>query len=226
MTLSAVPSLQNNKPRKGQSAQRTKEDRKEKQYMSDKSGKTINKNIPNILTVARIILVPVFMVALIFPIFQDNITRIVTAVLFIVISFTDMLDGHLARKYNIISDFGKFLDPLADKLLIFGAFVALMVFNRENFLFITLLAFSLFIVLLREFAVTSLRMLCKGEGVIAANMAGKIKTVSQMVFVVAALIEPIVWDAPALTYLSLGVMTFMTVYSGIRYFILYLPRLK
>ncbi len=195
--------------------------------MSEKNGqKTINKNIPNILTVARIILVPFFMATLIFPILDESVTRIVGALLFIVISLTDMLDGYLARKYSLISDFGKFLDPLADKLLIFGALVSLMVFKRGDFLFITLLAFALFIVLLREFAVTSLRMLCKGSGVIAANMAGKIKTVSQMVFVVAALLEPLIWSAPVITYLSLGIMTFMTIYSGVKYFIIYLPDLR
>lgn len=196
--------------------------------MSENSKKkTINKNIPNILTVARIVLVPFLMAALIFPDFLgENVTRLFGAALFIIISLTDMLDGYLARKYDLVSDFGKFLDPLADKLLIFGAFVALMVFEREDHLFITLLAFALFIVLLREFAVTSLRMLCKDSGVIAANMAGKVKTVSQMVFVVAALIEPLMWSAPIITYLSLAVMTFMTLYSGLNYFVLYLPQLR
>lgn len=192
--------------------------------MSNK--KTINKNIPNILTVIRVILVPVLMAVLIFPMMAREVTCIVGALLFALISFTDMLDGKLARKYNIVSDFGKFLDPLADKLLVFGAFLSLMIFYRNDFLFISVLAFATFIVLLREFAVTSLRMLCKGEGVIAANLAGKIKTVSQMVFVVAALLETVLWKIPVLTYLSLALMTFMTVYSGVQYFILYLPLMK
>ena len=188
--------------------------------------KTINKNIPNILTVIRVILVPVLMVLLIFPLMSEELTRIVGAVLFVLISLTDMLDGQLARKYNIVSDFGKFLDPLADKLLVFGALISLMIFMRGEFLFIAFLAFATFIVLLREFAVTSLRMLCKAEGVIAANMAGKIKTVSQMVFIVAALVEPFMWEMPIITYLSLGIMTFMTVYSGVKYFVIYLPFMK
>ena len=205
--------------------------------MSNKKEKTINKNIPNILTVARIILVPILMAVLIFPMFSETLTRIVGCVLFVVISFTDMLDGQLARKYNLISDFGKFLDPLADKLLIFGSMLSLMIFMRDDFVFISILAFGLFIVLLREFAVTSLRMLCKGEGVIAANLAGKIKTVSQMVFISAALIEPVLWDVfnkfspiafdfPVVTYSSLALMLFMTVYSGIKYFTIYLPMMK
>ena len=194
--------------------------------MSKSTPKTINKNIPNILTVIRVALVPVLMVILIFPLMSTTLTRIVGAALFILISLTDMLDGQLARKYNIVSDFGKFLDPLADKLLVFGALISLMIFLRGDFVFIALLAFATFIVLLREFAVTSLRMLCKADGVIAANMAGKIKTVSQMVFIVAALVEPLLWGIPVITYLSLAVMTFMTVYSGIKYFVLYLPYMK
>ena len=187
----------------------------------------MNKNVPNILTISRIILVPVLMIIVMLPIFGEVATRIVGAVLFLLISLTDMLDGYIARKYDLISDFGKFLDPLADKLLIFGSYLALIIFMRDDLVFAVLLSFATYIVLLREFAVTSLRMLCKGNnGVIAANMAGKIKTVSQMVFVMAALVEPLLWKLPILTYLSLAVMTIMTVYSGVNYFIIYLPELR
>ena len=85
------------------------------------------KDIPNILTVARAILVPVFMVFIIFPIFgSEVVTRIVGAVLFALISLTDMIDGKMARKYNIVSDFGKFLDPLADKMLTTAAFIGFL----------------------------------------------------------------------------------------------------
>lgn len=194
------------------------------------------KNLPNILTVIRAILVPVFMCLVIFPIFGENVTRIAGAVLFAAISFTDMLDGHLARKYNLVSDFGKFLDPLADKLLVLGAMLSLMLFNgmKENdYIFAAVLAFATFVVLVRELAVTSLRLLCKNTGgkVIAANMAGKIKTVSQIIFIIFAMIEPLfVQIYPVnflfVTYLSLAVMVFMTIYSGINYFRLYLPMLK
>ena len=194
------------------------------------------KDIPNILTVARALLVPVFMVLVIFPVFgSETVTRIVSAILFALISLTDMIDGKMARKYNIVSDFGKFLDPLADKLLVLGAMLSLVVFmgfdeGGAN-LFGILLTFAIFIVLARELAVTSLRLICKNsEGaVIAANMAGKIKTVSQILFVIAALIEPIIFAESGsliITYISLAVMTFMTVYSGINYFVIYLPLLK
>lgn len=197
------------------------------------------KNLPNVLTVIRAILVPVFMVLVIFPILPDEtVTRLVGAALFGVISFTDMLDGHLARKYNIVTDFGKFLDPLADKLLVLGAMLSLVLFNgmkEGDYGFAVACTFATFIVLLRELAVTSLRLLAKkADGkVIAANMAGKIKTVSQIVFVIAAMLEPLlVGDYPAgfrfpfITYVSLAVMVYMTVYSGIKYFMIYLPMIK
>lgn len=195
--------------------------------MSDKT-KTCPKNLPNILTVVRALLVPVFMIFVIFDIGGGDMTRIIGAVMFGVISLTDMLDGKLARKYSLVTDFGKFLDPLADKLLVLGAMLSLIVYMGEERVFAVILTFSTFIVILRELAVTSLRLICKnGDGkVIAANMAGKIKTVSQIIFILAALLEPLVWETPVLTYTSLAVMVFMTVYSGINYFIIYLPLLK
>lgn len=195
--------------------------------MSDKT-KTCPKNLPNILTVVRALLVPVFMIFVIFDIGGGDMTRIIGAVMFGVISLTDMLDGKLARKYSLVTDFGKFLDPLADKLLVLGAMLSLIVYMGEDRVFAVILTFSTFIVILRELAVTSLRLICKnGDGkVIAANMAGKIKTVSQIIFILAALLEPLVREIPVLTYTSLAVMVFMTVYSGINYFIIYLPLLK
>lgn len=202
------------------------------------------KKVPNVLTVIRAVLVPIFMVLVIFPIISgETLLRIVSASLFLAISLTDMLDGMIARKYNAVSDFGKFLDPIADKLLVMGGMLALVIFymERAHATFAILIAFSLFIVMVRELAVTSLRLICKNTGgkVIAANMAGKVKTVSQIVFIIAALIETplfnFVADLTGLTFLNgslwvsyaaLAVMTFMTVYSGIRYFLLYLPALK
>lgn len=195
------------------------------------------RKVPNILTVIRALLVPVFMVFLIFPLFPtDTITRVVAAVLFALISLTDMLDGKIARKYNAISDFGKFLDPIADKLLVIGGMLALVIFYMERAtesnhytLFAILVTFSIFIVVTRELAVTSLRLVCKNTGgaVIAANMAGKIKTVSQIIFILAACIEPILMtNSLWISYAALAVMTFMTIYSGINYFVIYLPLMK
>jgi CDP-diacylglycerol--glycerol-3-phosphate 3-phosphatidyltransferase len=190
---------------------------------------TCPKNLPNTLTVIRAILVPVFMILVIFPFFSEEITRIVAAVLFALISLTGMLDGKLARKYSLVSDFGKFLDPLADKLLVLGAMLSLILFmGKENELFGILLTFSTFVVILRELAVTSLRLIAKNAdgAVIAANMAGKIKTVAQILFILAALLEPLFWDLLLVTYLALAVMVFLTIYSGIRYFYLYLPLIR
>lgn len=195
----------------------------------------INKNLPNILTVSRVVLVPVFMAILMIPIFNDLVTRIVCGLLFFAISMTDLVDGKLARKYDLISEFGKFMDPLADKLLIFGAMLALTVYGRGDLVFAVLMSFSIFIVLLREFAVTSLRMLFKGSGVIAANNLGKFKTGSQVTFVITALVEPLLWylpfwpsvlKIPVLTYGTLAFMVVMTVVSGINYFVIYLPKKK
>ena len=219
---------------------------------------TIRK-IPNILTVIRAILVPIFMFIIIFNnpnpngesfrIFEkDYMVCIVGAAIFLLISLTDMFDGKIARKYNAVTDFGKFLDPIADKLLVMGGMLAIIVYYTQrtvwsrgyNVLIISMI-FSLFIIIARELAVTSLRMICKDSGgpVIAANMAGKIKTVSQIVFIIAALIEPWVFklifklinfdyarDVQVITYASLIVMTAMTIYSGINYFVIYWPYLK
>ncbi|MBQ8381688.1 MAG: CDP-diacylglycerol--glycerol-3-phosphate 3-phosphatidyltransferase [Clostridia bacterium] len=196
------------------------------------------KNLPNVLTVIRALLVPVFMILVIFPLFPETPTRLVGAALFGLISLTDMLDGNLARKYNIVSDFGKFLDPLADKLLVLGAMLSLVLFNgmkEGDYVFAATCTFAIFIVLLRELAVTSLRLLAKkSDGkVIAANMAGKVKTVSQIVFVIAAMLEPLLvgyypegFGYLFITYISLAVMVYMTVYSGIKYFMIYLPMIK
>ncbi len=217
------------------------------------------KKIPNILTVIRAILVPIFMVMIIFNnpnpngesfrIFQeDYMVCIVGAAIFLLISLTDMLDGKIARKYNAVTDFGKFLDPIADKLLVMGGMLALIIYytqrtiwSRGYNVFVISMVFSLFVIIARELAVTSLRLICKDSGgpVIAANMAGKIKTVSQIVFIIAALIEPWVFKAifylfdiqygrnvQVITYASLIVMTFMTIYSGINYFVLYIPYMK
>ena len=214
------------------------------------------KKIPNILTVIRAILVPIVMVVIIynnprgdaFRIFEkDWVVCVVGASIFLLISLTDMFDGKIARKYNAVTDFGKFLDPIADKLLVMGGMLALIVYYSQrsdwrgyNPLIIGMI-FSLFVIIARELAVTSLRLICKDSGgpVIAANMAGKVKTVSQIVFIIAALIEPWVFRvlfhfigvnrvAPVqyITYASLAVMTAMTIYSGINYFVLYLPYMK
>ena len=141
-------------------------------------------NLPNKLTLTRILLVPVFMVFV-------SLTQIgtedfnptwylVAGIIFAAASFTDFLDGHLARKWNMVTDFGKFADPLADKLLTTVAFIYMM---RDGVCSPVVLC----IILAREFAVSGLRMVAAGakDGkVIAANMWGKVKTVLQMLSII------------------------------------------
>lgn len=195
------------------------------------------KDVPNILTVIRALLVPVFMILFLFDLFPtDTVTRVVGAALFGAITLTDMFDGKIARKYNCISDFGKFLDPIADKLLVIGSMLSLIVFylrradDRNGYLaFSIVMTFSVFIIITRELGVTTLRMLVKNANgvVVAANMAGKTKTCAQIVFVLAACIEPIIMsDSLWLSYFSLIGMTILTVYSGALYFKAYIPLLK
>lgn len=194
------------------------------------------ENVPNILTVIRALLVPVFMVLIIFSPRDgstgETVMRLVSAALFGLISLTDMIDGKMARKYNLVSDFGKFLDPLADKILVFGAMISLITFMGGDdgiaYVFEICMVFAMFIFFTREIAVTSLRLLFSNKGghALAANFAGKMKTVFQIVFIIVALIEPIFWDVWVLTFVSMFIMAAMTVISGIIYFKEYIPLIK
>lgn len=137
-------------------------------------------NLPNKLTVMRLIMTPFFLATLImdFPFHY-----LVALLIFILASLTDMADGKIARSRNLITDFGKFLDPLADKMLTTAAFL--------GFIFLKIghgTVWIAFIVLIREFLITSLRLVSAGKGkVIAANIWGKAKTVSQMVAIIVAI---------------------------------------
>ncbi len=184
-------------------------------------------NLPTKLTLLRLILVPICMVAILYPILPGDFWwRIIAALLFILTALTDMLDGKLARKMHLVTDFGKFLDPLADKMMIIGVLLA-VILRLEQGLLRDMLGLALFVVILRELAVTSLRMIASGKKglVIAATMAGKIKTTLQIVCVVTVLVEPIL-PFPThqiLSYITVTAMTVMTVWSGIGYFQTYLP---
>ena len=178
-------------------------------------------NTPNKLTVARIIATPFFMASMLID-FPHH--YLVALILFAAASVTDLIDGKMARKYNLITDFGKFLDPLADKMLTTAAFLAFIELDIGHG--ITWIAF---IVLLREFLITSLRLISSGKGkVIAANMWGKAKTVSQMfaiIFVLASQYIMSIFDvSPTLeTVYSvaadvvLWVSALLTVISGLVY---------
>ncbi len=148
-------------------------------------------NTPNKLTIARIIATPIFIAAMLID-FPYHYT--VSLVLFIAASLTDMIDGKMARKYNLVTDFGKFLDPLADKMLTTSAYLGFMYLyavadGAKNTVLGIQMTVILFIVLFREFMVSSLRLVTVSSGgkVVAANIWGKLKTVSQMAGIILAL---------------------------------------
>ncbi len=185
-------------------------------------------NLPNKLTVLRVILIPFFMVFILLPDFTEInkvASDLIAAAIFGIASFTDYLDGKIARSRNIVTDFGKFMDPIADKLMVFGAFLCFLVaesYAAYRYIF----AVIVFVVLLREFAVTSIRLVAQSSGgkVIAANMLGKIKTVTQIIFILAALVEKHLFffcdfmvKYTPITILSCLVMFIFTVLSGVNY---------
>lgn len=138
-------------------------------------------NTPNKLTILRIILTPVFMVTLLV---DFKFHYIAALIIFIVASLTDMIDGKMARKHNLVTDFGKFLDPLADKMLTTAAFLGFIALDIG-----VGAVWIAFIVLFREFMISSMRLVAVSSGgkVIAANIFGKLKTVSQMVAIIYAI---------------------------------------
>lgn len=192
-------------------------------------------NLPNRLTVLRMCLVPVFMATMLLPIgllmpedLRWWLPRVIAAVIFIVSSLTDMLDGKIARKRGLVTDFGKFLDPLADKTLVIGALLACCVAYRDEIGWV--LSWVTFVVILREFAVTSMRLVVVNTSgiVVAASMLGKIKTVSQIVGICVILLEPVIvtplirmllpiYPEYFLSYVCMAVLTLTTAISGFDY---------
>lgn len=202
-------------------------------------------NLPNKLTCLRMIMIPLFLFFMIFPgICGYTVSRIIAALLFALTAMTDMLDGKIARKYNLVTDFGKFMDPLADKLMVFGAMIGTIVMTYETssakvglatlvtdenyIIFAKVFAWAAFLIIFRELAVTSMRMVVSGASgiVVAANIFGKMKTVSQIVGVVIILVEPILWNKFVFSYISLGIMMITTMYSGYTYFRAYWPHIN
>lgn len=177
-------------------------------------------NLPNKLTALRMILVPVFMVLLL----NFNLSW-VAGIVFIIASLTDLADGKIARKYNLVTNFGKFADPLADKLLVGAALIALCAMGKLGGPVVG--AWAAFIIIAREFAVTGIRLVAAAEGkVIAAGMSGKIKTSIQMITVIYILFSDLIVATGLDSYIS-GIITnilviasvVITVYSGCEYII-------
>ena len=168
-------------------------------------------NLPNKLTVARVIAVPFFIAAYMMGYYLPAF------IIFIAASFTDLLDGKIARKYNLVTNFGKIMDPLADKILVYSAF-CLMVEDGS------VPAWMLIVILAREFVVAGMRTVAASEGsVIAAGMSGKIKTVLQMIAVPLLLLTAAITSEAVQHGFYLASQAFlwasliMTVYSGVEY---------
>ncbi|MEG1255171.1 CDP-diacylglycerol--glycerol-3-phosphate 3-phosphatidyltransferase [Clostridium sp.] len=169
-------------------------------------------NLANKLTVLRMILVPVFLICSMYNTVEANI---VALIIFIVASITDKLDGYIARSKNQITNFGKFMDPLADKLLVTCALILLV----EKGI---IPAWVVVVIISREFIVSGLRTLAASQGVvIAASNWGKLKTVIQMIAIIMGLLLPI-YNAPwlnVITNISVYIAAIITVISGIDYFV-------
>ena len=199
------------------------------------NGKKTGMNLPNKLTVLRICMVPVFIVVMMLPasVLDPIISGLIGVALFIAASVTDMLDGKIARRHNLVTDFGKFMDPLADKFMVIGAMMVILYKNltaaEPNKIFGILFFCALLIVIFRELAVTAMRLVVSGSSgiVVAANMLGKIKTCTQIACVILCIVEPIFYNyIPALAGLksvlplslvSTAAMAFSTLLSGINY---------
>jgi len=169
----------------------------------------------------RVVMVPLFVAVIV--VLPDTWSRIFGAAIFILASLTDMLDGMIARKCNMITDFGKFIDPLADKFMVFGAMLAILYkFDYIRPLFI----WAALIVIFRELAVTSMRLIVSSNAgiVIAAAWLGKVKTVTQIICVVTVLLEPVIIPSTSALHekylfsiITTVLMTVMTLWSGINY---------
>lgn len=190
-------------------------------------------NVPNTLSLIRALLVPVFVATLLF---MRNIPVwccIVPTIVYGLTGFTDMLDGKIARKYNLVTDFGKFIDPLADKFMVIGSAIAILVWMmlRGETTQALVFVWVVLIILLRELGVTSLRLVVAGKSgiVVAASMLGKIKTVSQMAGTAIILLEPLIPffnENHILSYVCMGIMAFTTLFSGWDYLKAYMPHLS
>ena len=164
-------------------------------------------NLPNKLTIARVIMIPFFLVFLMTDFFEA--ARYVALAIFIIASLTDMLDGKIARKYNLVTNFGKFMDPLADKLLVCSALICLIQLGQ-------LPAWVVIIIISREFIISGFRLVAADNGiVIAASYWGKFKTTFQMIAVIL-----MIFNIPALatvTMIMLVIAVVLTVISLVDY---------
>lgn len=180
-------------------------------------------NIPNKITVSRIFLIPLFLIIMLFPFKWGNmyflgaempVTHFIGALIFIFAASTDWVDGYYARKYNLVTNLGKFLDPLADKLLVSAALIVLVELK-----FIP--SWIAIIIISREFAVTGIRLLLADQGeVVAAKTLGKIKMWAQIVAISAFLLHNTIFELISIPFdeISLWIALIFTIWSGWDYF--------
>ncbi len=182
-------------------------------------GMTLEMNLPNKLTLLRVILVPFFLLFLLVD--QIPLHGLWALLIFAAASVTDALDGHIARSRGLITDFGKFLDPVADKVLVFAALIAFVELGLAS-------SAAVVIMMAREFLVSSMRMVAASKGrVIAAGKSGKVKTAVTMVSIVAILLLMTLGDLvtgmtvslPAVSNLLIWICGVITVYSGVEYLV-------
>lgn len=177
-------------------------------------------NLPNKLTLFRVVLIPVMVVLSYFlkdivVIHTVSLSNLLVLIVFVIAAFTDFLDGYIARKYNMVTNFGKFMDPLADKLLVLAGLIILLEMN-------VIYGWAVILILAREFMVTGIRLLAVEDSVvIAASKLGKAKTVSQMLMIILLLLGnyPFVLINIPMDIIFIYIATALTVVSGIDYFI-------
>ena len=175
-------------------------------------------NLPNKPTTLRVILIPVFLLVLFFMEAPGN--RYGAVVIFVAASLTDFLDGHLARKYHLVTNFGKFMDPLADKLLVMSALVSMVALED-------LPAWVVIVILAREFTITGFRTLAMEANIVmAASWWGKIKTATQMVMIIVVLLEMPFAAMPVIETVLVGLAVLFTVISGVDYIVKNIQVLK
>lgn len=176
------------------------------------------KKIPNILCISRIVLIPIILILLIYPIIPSEQSRfLISGLIYAVAMLTDLFDGKIARKYDAVTDFGKFLDPIADKMLVLSVLIAFIQLQIISTIPVVL-------ILTREFIVTGLRLaaVSKNGNVIAANMWGKIKTTSQgiaigIIFIVYAFGLVFPWISTVLE-IMIWLVAIYTIISAIPYY--------
>ena len=162
-------------------------------------------NLPNKLTVLRVLLIPFFVASLLYKGGEDYKFRIISLVIFAIAALTDTLDGMIARKYNLITDFGKFMDPLADKVLVCSGLIWFVELRQLS-------SIVVLVVIAREFIISGIRLVASDNGVvIAAAMSGKLKTVVQMITVILLIVN--LPQLSMVTNIFIAIMLLLTLFS-------------